>query len=114
MPLLEVTSNLALTDAEKMNCLQTLSKAAAELLDKPESVVMTAWHSARMTFGGGEAPSLHLDVRALRMPDDAPQRLAPELSERVHLATGISVEQIFITFADVPPTHWAWKGQTFG
>ncbi len=34
MPLIQLTSNLALTDAEKSNCLQTLSKAVSELLGK--------------------------------------------------------------------------------
>lgn len=114
MPLLEVSSNLVLTDAEKMNCLQTLSKAAAELLDKPEAVVMTAWHAAKMTFGGSESNAIHLEVRAVRLPEDAPQRLTPELCERVHLATGVAAERIFITYTDVAPTHWGWNNKTFG
>lgn len=114
MPLLEVSSNLVLTDAEKMNCLQTLSKAAAELLDKPESVVMTAWHAAKMTFAGSESNTLHLSVQAIRLPEDAPQRLTPELTERIHLATGVQAERIFITYTDVPPTHWGWNHKTFG
>lgn len=114
MPMLEISSNLVLTDAEKMNCLQTLSKSAAELLEKPESVVMTAWHAAKMTFGGSESPAIYVDVKSLRLPEDAPQRLTPELSERIHLATGVAVERIFITFADVAPTHWGWNGKTFG
>jgi phenylpyruvate tautomerase PptA (4-oxalocrotonate tautomerase family) len=114
MPLLEVTSNLVLTEAEKMNCLQTLSKAAAELLEKPESVVMTAWHSAKMTFAGTDAGALHLSVQALRMPEDAPQRLTPELCERIQLTVGVSAERVFITYTDVPPTHWGWNHKTFG
>lgn len=36
MPLIHVTSNLTLSDAEKSNALKTLSQAVAELLDKPE------------------------------------------------------------------------------
>ena len=114
MPFLEVSSNLVLTDAEKMNGLQTLSTAAAELLDKPETVVMTAWHTARMTFGGSESNTLHLAVSAVRMPDDATTRLTPELTDRIHLATGVAPERIFITFADVPPTHWGCKSKTLG
>lgn len=114
MPFLEVSSNLVLTDAEKMNCLQTLSKAAAELLEKPESVVMTAWHSAKMTFAGSDSSTLHLSVSAIRMPEDAPERLTPELTERIRLTTGLLPERIFITFTDVPPSHWGWNQKTFG
>ncbi|MGB1131158.1 MAG: phenylpyruvate tautomerase MIF-related protein [Haloferula sp.] len=113
MPLLEVSSNLVLTDVEKMNCLQTLSKAAAELMGKPESVVMTSWHSAKMTFGGSESDTLHLSVKAIRLPEDAPQSLTPELTERIRLTTGVLPERIFITYTDVPPSHWGWNQKTF-
>ena len=113
MPLLEVSSNLVLTEAEKMNCLQMLSKAAAELMEKPESVVMTVWHSSKMTFGGSDSSTLHLAVKAIRMPDDAPQRLTPELTERIRLTVSVPPERIFITFTDVPPSHWGWNHKTF-
>ena len=110
--MLEVTSNLVLSDAEKMNCLQTLSKTAEELLEKPESVVMTAWHVAKMTFAGNESPTIYLAIKSIRLPDDTPQQVVREFCERLHLATGVATDRIFITFEDVAPTHWGWDGHT--
>ena len=56
MPLIHVTSNLTLSDAEKSNALKTLSQAVAELLDKPEKIVMTSWTTAKMTPSGDGIP----------------------------------------------------------
>lgn len=114
MPLIQVTSNLALTDAEKSNCLQTLSKAVSELLEKSEDYVMTSWTSAKMTMAGNESPALFLDLSSIRLPDDAAQRLTPELCERIRLTTEIQADRIYIRFTNVAPDSWGWNGKTFG
>ena len=114
MPLVQVTSNLALTDAEKSNCLQTLSKAVSELLGKSEDFVMTSWINAKMTMAGTEHPTLFVDLRAIRLPEDAPQRLTAELCERIRLTTDIQPDRIYITYHNEPPANWGWNGKTFG
>lgn len=114
MPLIQVTSNLALTDAEKSNCLQTLSKAVTELLNKSEDYVMTSWISAKMTMAGSEAPTIFVDLSSIRLPDDAPQRLTPELCERIRLTTEIQADRIYIAYHNVAPSSWGWNGNTFG
>ena len=114
MPLIQVTSNLALTDSEKSNCLQTLSKAGSELLGKSEDFVMTSWISAKMTMAGTEHPTMLVDLSAIRLAEDAPQRLTAELSERIRLTTDIQADRIYITYHNEPPTNWGWNGKTFG
>ncbi len=114
MPIIQVTSNLALTDPEKSNCLLTLSKAVSELLDKSEDYVMTSWTNAKMTMAGNEAPTIFVDLCSLRLPEDAPQRLSPELCERIRLTTDIQAERIYIRFHNVAPNTWGWNGKTFG
>ena len=114
MPLLQVTSNIALTDAEKSNCLLTLSKAVSELLGKSESYVMTSWTSAKMTMGGTEAPSIFVDLKSIRLPEEAPAQLSTELCERIRLTTDINPERIYIRFENVSPDTWGWNGKTFG
>jgi phenylpyruvate tautomerase len=113
MPFIQVTSNIALTDAEKSNCLQTLSTSIAELLEKSEGSVMTSWTSAKMTLAGKASHTAFLELRAIRLPADATQRLTAELCERMTLLTGIQPDRIFINFIDIPPTHWGWNKKTF-
>lgn len=114
MPLLQVTSNIALSESEKLNALQTLSKAAAELLEKPEKYVMTAWTSAKMTMAGSEAPAAFIDLHSIRLPEEATSRLSKELCERLSLIAEVRADRIYINFHDVAPKSWGWNGKTFG
>lgn len=114
MPLIQVTSNLSLSDAEKNNALKTLSLAVAELLDKPEKVVMTSWTTARMTMAGTEAPAAFVDLRALRLPEDAPGKLSKEICERLSLTVDLRADRVFLNFTNVEPSHWGFDGKTFG
>ena len=114
MPYLNVTSNITLSDSEKNNALRTLSQAVAELLDKPEKFVMTSWTTAKMTMAGSDAPAACLDLRAIRLPEDATSNLSKELCERLSLIVEVRSDRIFINFSDVAPTHWGHDGKTFG
>ncbi|MGB0409161.1 MAG: phenylpyruvate tautomerase MIF-related protein [Opitutales bacterium] len=114
MPLLQVTSNIALSEAEKSNALQTLSKAAAELLGKPEDYIMTSWTTAKMTMAGTDAPAVYLDLHSIRLPEDATTRLSKELCERLSLIVEVRPDRIYLNFRDVVPSLWGWNGKTFG
>lgn len=114
MPYIHVTSNLTLSDAEKENALQTLSKAVAELLDKPERVVMTSWTTAKMTMAGTAGHTAFVELRALRLPEDATAMLSKELCERLSLTVDIRSDRIFLNFTDIAPSHWGCDGKTFG
>lgn len=114
MPLLQVTSNIPLSDAEKSNALQTLSKATAELLSKSEDYVMTSWTTARMTMAGTDAPAVFIDFHSIRFPEDAASRLSKELCERLSLIVEVRADRIYINFHDDAPSMWGWNGKTFG
>lgn len=114
MPLLQVTSNIPLTEAEKNNALQTLSKAASELLDKSEDYVMTSWTTAKMTMAGTDAPVVCISLHSIRLPEDATARLSKELTERLGLIVEVRPDRVYINFQDVAPSMWGWDGKTFG
>lgn len=113
MPLIQVTSNVSLSEPEKSNALQTLSKAIAELMGKPESVVMTSWTTSKMTMAGTDAPCAFLDIRALRLAEEVPAQLSKELCERLGLIVDIRPDRIFLNFTDVEPRNWGFDGKTF-
>ena len=114
MPLLQITSNIPLSDPEKNNALQTLSKAAAELLGKSEDYVMTSWVSAKMTMAGTDAPAVYLSFQSIRLPQESTSALSKELCERISLTVDVRPERIYINFQDVSPSLWGWNGKTFG
>lgn len=114
MPLLQITSNISLSEAEKNNALQTLSKAASELLEKSEDYVMISWTSAKMTMAGTDAPAVFIDLHSIRLPEDASSRLSKELCERLSLIVEVRPDRIYINFHDAAPSMWGWNGKTFG
>jgi len=114
MPLIQVTSNISLTEAEKNNALQTLSKAAAELLEKSEDYVMTSWTTARMTMAGNNVPAVFIDLHSIRLPEEATSNLSKELCERISLAVEVRRDRVYINFHNVEPHMWGWNGKTFG
>lgn len=113
MPSIQITSNLSLSDAEKNNALRTLSQAVAELLNKPENVVMTSWTSAKMTMAGTDAPAAFVELRALRLSADDTERMSKELCERLSLTVEVRADRIFLNFVDVAPSNWGWNGKVF-
>lgn len=114
MPLLQVTSNIPLSDTEKNNALQTLSKAVSELLGKSEDYVMTSWTSAKMTMAGSDAPAAFLDFHSIRLPEESTSQLSKELCERLSLTVEVRADRVYINFHNVAPNLWGWNGKTFG
>ncbi len=114
MPYIQVTSNLTLSDAEKENALQTLSKAIAELLNKPERAVMTSWTNAKMTMAGTTDHTAFIELRALRLAEDTTEMLSKELCERLSLTVDIRADRIFLNFTDIAPSLWGFDGKTLG
>lgn len=114
MPYLRITSNVALSEAEKNNALKTLSQAAAELLGKSETYVMTSWHYAKMTMGGSDAPAAFIDFQSIRLPAEDTSRISKEICERLSLTVDIRQDRIYINFGDISPSLWGWNGKTFG
>lgn len=113
MPLIQVTSNITLSDTERSNALQTLSSTAAEILGKPEKYVMTSWTTAKMTMAGTDAPAVHIALHSIRFPEEATQNLSKELCERLGLIVPVRPDRIYINFFDESPAMWGWNGKTF-
>lgn len=114
MPLIQVTSNISLSEAEKINALQTISKAAAEMLGKSEDYVMTSWSFAKMTMAGSDTPAVFINFHSIRLPVEETSRLSKELCERLSLAVEVRADRVYINFHDVEPSMWGWNGKTFG
>lgn len=114
MPLLQVTSNIALSDTEKNNALQTLSKALSELLDKSEDFIMTSWTTAKMTMAGTDAPAVFASLHCIRLPEDSISQLSKELCERLALIVEVRPDRVFISYNSPAPNMWGWNGKTLG
>ena len=110
MPYLHITSNADQTAEEQQLCLAASSKVLAETLGKSTQYLMTAWTKAEMSLGESATPTAFVEIRGLRLPDDACELLSPKICETILSTAEIQPERIFINVQDIAPKNWGWNG----
>lgn len=113
MPLLDLCTNLPLSDEQQAALSATLSAAGAEMLGKPESYVMVVIRCEHMRFGGSDEPTALLTLKSLGLPDRT-REFSATLCNLLARETDLDPGRIYIEFADPPRNHWGWNGGTFG
>jgi phenylpyruvate tautomerase len=114
MPLLELRTNLALSELHQATFSATLSAAAAQLLGKPETYVMVIVQAGQhIRFGGNETPAAMLTVKSLGLLPRTAEYSAV-LCDLLAEELGLDPARIYIEFADPPRSHWGWNRSTFG
>jgi phenylpyruvate tautomerase PptA (4-oxalocrotonate tautomerase family) len=115
MPLLSITTNQLLTEADRPQVLKQLSASVAEVLGKPERYVMVSYqHNPHMLFGGSDAPLAYLELKSIGLPGDKTGTLSAALTEAMQTYLRIPVDRVYIEFADAERHMWGWNGGTFG
>ncbi len=115
MPFVRLETSAPLTDEVRRKLCASLSQAAAQGLGKPEQYVMTSVVPSVMSMSGTPAPAAFVDLRSIGGLSPAVNRaLAKAIGGIVQETLKIPGERIFLTFTDVPGTHWGWQGSTLG
>lgn len=114
MPYLKIQTNLPHLKQSGRALLKEASALVARELGKPEAYVMIALEdNTPMVFAGGDDPAAFLELRAIGLPEKGTGPLCRALGDLVGKHLGVPFDRIFVNFADVPPAHWGWKGETF-
>jgi len=114
MPLLSITSNQPLADADRPGVIRQLSATVAQALGKPERYVMLSYqHNPDMLFGGSDAPLAYLELKSIGLPGDITSALSATLSEAMQTILRVSPDRVYIEFADAERHMWGWDGGTF-
>ncbi len=115
MPYFSIQTNHPMDTSSTADLAKKASAFAAALLEKPEAYVMTAVKSATaMTFAGSDAPAAFVEVKSIGLPQDRCSAFAASISAFIRSALGIEQDRVFIDFTDLPRSHFAWNGKTFG
>ncbi len=111
MPLLSIETNQGLQNTETLN---TLSKAVASLLGKPESYVMLKYeHNTNMLFAGNNLPLAHLKLKSLGLPEDKTAIFSTELCQLMQTHFNVPAERVYIEFSGPERHMWGWDSATF-
>lgn len=112
MPLLEITTNINIENAQAIAL--KASKLTAELLGKPESYVMVKVHPKQiLSFGGHNEPAAHIKLKSLGLAEDRTTEYSAKLCEFIHSVLNIHSDRIYIEFSSPQRHMWGWDGKTF-
>lgn len=117
MPLIRLETSCDLSHPGKRQSLtKALSKLASEGIGKPERYVMAVIHDGlSMTMSGESGPCALVTIRSIGgLTQAVNQTLATRIDQMLQEELAISQDRIYILFEDIPPTHWAFNGRTFG
>jgi phenylpyruvate tautomerase len=114
MPLLIITTNIALDDKTAQVLCSKASSHVASLLAKPESYVMISLqHSTSMSFAGDPSPCAMLELKSLGLPEQQTTEFSESLCDFLNQQTGIPAERIYIQFSSPERHMWGWDRRTF-
>ncbi len=117
MPLIQLSTSCRMPDQSKKQSLaKMLSQTTAEATGKPEQYVMACVQDdAAMTMSGAPEPCALVTVKAIGgLSQSVNQTLAGKISRMIQKELGIPKNRVYLTFEELPPTHWGWEGKTFG
>ena len=114
MPLLHLTTNIALEAEQKTTTLRQLSQQCAEWLGKSENYVMVLISDgAALSFGGSEEPAAYMELKSLGLPDDSTHDLSKAICRFLESNLSIPSERIYIEFTPGERHLWGWNSKTF-
>ena len=117
MPLIQLFTSCDISTQEERETLaKKLSKLAATCIGKPEQYVMASVQDkAAMTMGGEPTSAALVSVKSIGgLSREVNKKLSAETCQILREELGIADECIYITFEELPATHWGWKADTFG
>lgn len=114
MPYLKINTNKSIDKGSEDDIAIKVSALVADLLAKPESYVMTEINSGvTMTFAGSTEPLAYLELKSIGLPENKTVVFSESLCTFIHENMGISLDRIYLEFADARRNMWGWNGSTF-
>jgi phenylpyruvate tautomerase PptA (4-oxalocrotonate tautomerase family) len=117
MPLIQLETSCSVSDPQKKQALaQTLSALAAAGIGKPQQYVMASVHdNMAMSMSGTGDPCALVTVKSIGgLSKAVNQSLTAQVAQVLQAELGIEPNRVYVTFAELAPTHWGWNGSTFG
>ena len=106
MPLLTITTNQSVEDADRL--CRLMSEAVAGILGKPESYVMVALHA------GTTEPTAMLELKSLGLPESETGAFSTSLCSLINEHMNVPAKRIYIEFSSPNRHMWGWDNSTFG
>ena len=110
MPYINVSTTTKIEDKKKL--LEEISILISSLTNKSKRFVMAKLEDDSIMYFDDHRPCCFLEIKSIGSLE--PSDMAKPISNFVHEKMGIPIDNIYISFEDVPSSMWAWNGKTFG
>ena len=110
MPYINVSTSVKVDDKKKL--LEEISILVSSLPHKSKRFVMAKLEDNSQMYFEDETPCCFLEIKSICSLN--PSEMAKQISNFVYEKMGIPIDNIYISFEDVPASMWVWNGRTFG
>ena len=115
MPLIKIEVTTEPAAAKKNSIMTQASAIVAKNTGKPEQYVMVTMSRADFLLAGKPAEAAFVDVRGIGgINRKNNSGITKDICELLNFELGISPENVYLTFTDVPGQNWGHNGTTFG
>ena len=110
MPYINVSTSAKVKDKKKL--LEDISILISSLTNKPKRFVMAKLDDNSEMYFEDESPCCYLEIKSIGSLN--PSEMAKPISDFVYKEMEIPIDNIYISFVDVPASMWVWNTKTFG
>tara|TARA_B100000282_G_scaffold282157_1_gene244715 strand:- start:197 stop:529 length:333 start_codon:yes stop_codon:yes gene_type:complete len=110
MPFINVSTTAKIKEKKKL--LEEISTLVSSLTNKSKGFIMAKLDDNSEMYFEDKSPCCFLEIKSIGSLN--PSQMAKPISDFIHEKMGIPIDNIYISFEDVPASMWAWNGRTFG
>ena len=110
MPYINISTSSKVENKEKL--LVEITLLISSLTNKSKRFVMAKLDDNCEMYFNDRTPCCFLEIKSIGSLN--PSDMAKPISDFLYERMGIPMDQIYISFVDVPASLWAWNGRTFG
>ena len=109
MPYINILTSEKVDNKKKL--LEEITTLISSLTNKSKKFVMAKIDDNSEMYFADESPCCFLEIKSIGSLN--PSEMAKPINDFVYEKMKIPIDKIYISFEDVLPSMWAWKGKTF-
>ena len=111
MPYLKINTS---QEIKSESVISEISSYMAELLNKPERVMMVSLSTnIPMIFAGQSTPTAFVQLKSIGLTAEQSKEIAPKMNTFFGSVLNVSEDRIYIDFQDIDRKMFAFNGKTF-
>jgi len=114
MPYIKIETNKQMDQTEETDILKKASAFTAEMLGKPESIVMATLYAGQtMSFGGETDLTAFVTLKSIGLIIENTADLSKQICEFLEAELGVLPERVFIDFNKTEGKLFGWNKVVF-